>query len=460
LEKIKKTEKLEKNTAVLLIRKKQFLALKIILAEMNPADIAALMGEMYDEENVDERELTVLYRILPKELAAEAFAYMDSEAQLILINAFSDKELRYVVDELFLDDTVDIIEEMPANIVSKILRNTDAEKRKQINELLSYPEDSAGSVMTTEFVYLHMDYTVERSFDRIRKIGLTKETVYTCYVTENRRLVGIVSLLDMIVSEPGTKIEDIMETNVVSVYTSDDKENAANTLSKYDLAAIPVLDREDRIVGIITFDDAIDVLKEEATEDIEKMAGISPTEKPYFQTSVFQLFKARSSWLLVLMVTAIFTGLIIGSFESQLLVVPALMMFVPMLMDTGGNSGSQSSAMIIRGISLGDIKFSDFSRVVWKEVRVGLACGFFLASVIFAKVIFFDRLGVNIAAVVSLTVLIVVVIAKFVGGALPLIAKKIGVDPAVMASPLITSIVDTLALLIYFFIAINMLEIL
>ncbi|MCL2053417.1 MAG: magnesium transporter [Oscillospiraceae bacterium] len=460
MEKIKKTEKLEKNTAVLLIRKKQFLALKIILAEMNPADIAALMGEMYDEENVDERELTVLYRILPKELAAEAFAYMDSEAQLILINAFSDKELRYVVDELFLDDTVDIIEEMPANIVSKILRNTDAEKRKQINELLSYPEDSAGSVMTTEFVYLHMDYTVERSFDRIRKIGLTKETVYTCYVTENRRLVGIVSLLDMIVSEPGTKIEDIMETNVVSVYTSDDKENAANTLSKYDLAAIPVLDREDRIVGIITFDDAIDVLKEEATEDIEKMAGISPTEKPYFQTSVFQLFKARSSWLLVLMVTAIFTGLIIGSFESQLLVVPALMMFVPMLMDTGGNSGSQSSAMIIRGISLGDIKFSDFSRVVWKEVRVGLACGFFLASVIFAKVIFFDRLGVNIAAVVSLTVLIVVVIAKFVGGALPLIAKKIGVDPAVMASPLITSIVDTLALLIYFFIAINMLEIL
>ncbi len=448
---------MEKEYAVELMQTKRFAELKNELTEMNPADIAALLGAMYEADDLGDRELTLVFRVLPKELAAEAFAYMDSDWQVIIINAFSDNELREVIDELYLDDTVDIIEEMPANVVSKILKNTDAEKRKQINELLNYPKYSAGSVMTTEFVYLHKELTVAEAFDRIRSIGVVKETVYTCYVTENRHLSGIITLLDMIVAEPDTLIEDIMDTNVISVSTLDDQESVANKLSKYDLAAIPVVDAENRIVGIVTFDDAIDVIKEETTEDMEVMAAISPSDKPYFKTSVFQIYKSRIPWLMLLMISATFTGMIINSFESALAVVPALTVFIPMLMDTGGNTGSQASVTIIRGISLNEIAFTDILKVIWKELRIALLCAATIAVVLFLKVMFIDRKGFEIAVVVSLTIMIVIIVAKLVGCTLPLLAKKIGFDPAVMASPFITTIVDAIALIVYFMIATSVL---
>jgi magnesium transporter len=382
---------------------------------------------------------------------------MDSDAQMVLINAFSDKELRDVIDELYLDDTVDIIEEMPANVVSRILKNTDADTRKQINELLNYPKDSAGSVMTTEFVYLQKDSTVREAFDRIRKIGVVKETVYTCYVTENRKLLGVVTVLDMLVSDYETHIEDIMETNVISVNTHDDQESAAQMLSKYDLAAIPVVDGENRIVGIVTFDDAMDVIRDEDTEDIEKMAAMLPSEKPYMKTGIFSIWKQRIPWLMLLMVSATFTGMILSYFEDALAVVPALTIFIPMLMDTGGNSGSQASVTIIRGLSLNEIDFKDIFKVMFKELRVGILCAATIAAVVFLKVILIDQKGVQIAAIVAVTMFFVIVVAKLVGCTLPMLAKKIGFDPAVMASPFITTIVDALSLLVYFAIASNVL---
>lgn len=444
---------MEKEYAVQLLQEKKFAQLKKELQEMNPADIASLVEEMDEVDEFGERELTLLYRILPKEMAADVFTYMDSGMQKVLINAFSDKELRDVIDELYIDDTVDIIEEMPANVVSRILKNTDADTRKQINQLLNYPKDSAGSVMTTEFVYLKKDSTVKEAFDQIRRIGLVKETVYTCYVTENRRLLGVVTVLDMLVADYETHIEDIMETNVISVNTHDDQETAAQMLSKYDLAAIPVVDGDNRLVGIVTFDDAMDVIRDEDTEDIEKMAAMLPSDRPYMKQSIWQIWKQRIPWLILLMVSATFTGMILSKFEDALSVVPALTIFIPMLMDTGGNSGGQASVTIIRGLSLNEIHFRDIFKVMWKELRVGILCAATIAAVVFVKVIFIDQKGASIAAVVAITIFFVIVIAKLVGCTLPMLAKKIGFDPAVMASPFITTIVDALSLLVYFAIA-------
>ena len=422
--------------------------------EMNPADIASI----FDEAEV--KDIPVIFRLLPKELAAETFAYLDPEQQGQLIMAFSDKEIREVVDELFLDDTVDLIEEMPANVVSRILKNTDELTRRRINELLTYPDDSAGGLMTPEFVYLNRSMTVGEAFKKIRQVGVAKETIYTCYVTEARRLIGVVSLSDLITASDTTRVEDIMSENVISVGTKEDKEAVAAALAKYYLLALPVVDGENRIVGIVTIDDAIDVIQDENTEDIEKMAAIVPTDKPYFKTGVLETFLKRIPWLLLLMVSATFTGMIITGFEDKLARYVVLTSFIPMLMDTGGNAGGQSSVTIIRGMSLGDIALKDVLRVIWKEMRVSVLCGVALAAVNFAKIMLIDRLllgnqDVNamVAVVVCLTILIAVFIAKLIGCTLPILAKAVGFDPAVMASPFITTIVDAISLFAYFMIA-------
>lgn len=446
-----------------LIGEKKYARLRELLSEMNPADIAQIL------EDVPERELPVIFRILPKELAAEVFVEMDSQMQQLLIEAFSDTELREVMDELFMDDTVDIIDEMPATVAKRILSQTDANTRKMINQLLAYPDDSAGSIMTTEYVDLKKNMTVDAAFDRIRKIGLDTETIYTCYVTDaSRRLLGIVTVKDLLLNEKTCIIGDIMDENIIFANTLDDKEEVAGQFEKYDLMALPVVDKENRLVGIITVDDAIDVIQDEATEDIEKMAAILPSDKTYFRTGVFSTFKARIPWLLLLMISATFTGAIISGFEEKLTVLPALIAFIPMLMDTGGNSGSQSSVTIIRGISLGDIEFKDIGRVIWKEIRVALCCSAVLATVNFAKMWLVDYLMLHTfdpgrqfaeIGVVCVTLFFTVIVAKLIGCVLPIIAKKIGFDPAVMASPFITTIVDAISLFIYFNIAIAVLEI-
>lgn len=444
---------MDRESALELLGNKQFFKLKSELQEMNPADIAVLVEEMYDSDEFDEKNLIMLYRILPKELAAETFTYMESDKQMMLINAFSDKELRDVIDELYLDDTVDMIEEMPANLVSRILKNTDSETRKQINELLNYPKDSAGSVMTTEFVYLRRDITVKEAFEQIRKIGLVKETVYTCYViSTHRRLVGIVTVLDMLVADEDTLIKDIMETNVISVNTHDDREDVAKTMSKYDFAAIPVVDNENRMVGIITFDDAMDVLQEENTEDFAKMAAVVPAEDGYFRTSVFDHAKRRIPWLLVLMLSATLTGWISSQFEAQIALIPMLVSFMPMIMGTGGNCGSQSSTLIIRGMALEEIRLKDFFKVVFKEFRVAILCAVTLAVVNGLRVLIVYK-DVSLALVIALSLIGTVVIAKLVGAALPMLAKALHLDPAIMANPLISTVVDSCSLLIYFSVA-------
>ena len=389
--------------------------------------------------------------------------------QQLLIEAFSDTELREVMDELFMDDTVDIIDEMPATVAKRILSQTDANTRKMINQLLAYPDDSAGSIMTTEYVDLKKNMTVDAAFDRIRKIGLDTETIYTCYVTDaSRRLLGIVTVKDLLLNEKTCVIGDIMDENIIFANTLDDKEEVAGQFEKYDLMALPVVDKENRLVGIITVDDAIDVIQDEATEDIEKMAAILPSDKTYFRTGVFSTFKALIPWLLLLMISATFTGAIISGFEEKLTVLPALIAFIPMLMDTGGNSGSQSSVTIIRGISLGDIEFKDIGRVIWKELRVALCCSAVLATVNFAKMWLVDYLMLHTfdpgrqfaeIGVVCVTLFFTVIVAKLIGCVLPIIAKKIGFDPAVMASPFITTIVDAISLFIYFNIAIAVLGI-
>lgn len=446
-----------------LIGEKKYARLRELLSEMNPADIAQIL------EDVPERELPVIFRILPKELAAEVFVEMDSQMQQLLIEAFSDTELREVMDELFMDDTVDIIDEMPATVAKRILSQTDANTRKMINQLLAYPDDSAGSIMTTEYVDLKKNMMVDAAFDRIRKIGLDTETIYTCYVTDaSRRLLGIVTVKDLLLNEKTCVIGDIMDENIIFANTLDDKEEVAGQFEKYDLMALPVVDKENRLVGIITVDDAIDVIQDEATEDIEKMAAILPSDRTYFRTGVFSTFKARIPWLLLLMISATFTGAIISGFEEKLTVLPALIAFIPMLMDTGGNSGSQSSVTIIRGISLGDIEFKDIGRVIWKEIRVALCCSAVLATVNFAKMWLVDYLMLHTfdpgrqfaeIGVVCVTLFFTVIVAKLIGCVLPIIAKKIGFDPAVMASPFITTIVDAISLFIYFNIAIAVLEI-
>ena len=438
-----------------LVRTRQLRRLRELLDDMNEVDIAEFLDELGPEETV------LVFRLLPKEMAAEVFTELeDSDDQERLINALSDKELREVLDELYLDDTVDIIEDMPANMVSRILRNTDASTRSQINQLLKYPEDSAGSIMTTEFIYLHPNATVEESFARIRKVGLDKETVYTCYVTQNRVLLGVVTVKTLLLSPYETKIKDIMETNVISVTTHEDKEDVAQMFSKYDLSALPVVDGENRLVGIITFDDAMDVMEEEATEDFEKMAAILPGDKPYLKTGVFETWRSRIPWLLMLMLSATFSGMIITHFESALAACVVLTSFITMLSGTGGNSGSQSSVAVIRALSLGEVEFSDMLAVVWKELRVALLCGVCLAGANFVKMMLVDRMlmhnpqvTVSVALVVCLTLMCTVVCAKIVGCTLPMAAEKIGIDPAVMAAPFITTVVDALSLLIYFAIA-------
>lgn len=448
---------MEKELAIELISGKQFVRLKSELQEMNPADIAFLVEELNGDGELGEKELILMYRILPKELAAEAFTYMDSDTQMTLINAFSDRELRYVLDELYIDDTVDIIEEMPANVVSRILRNTDSDTRKQINQLLNYPKDSAGSVMTTEFVYLKKELTVSEAFEQIRKIGLVKETVYTCYVTESRRLLGVVTVLDMLVADGDTAVEDIMETNVISVNTHDDREYVARTMSKYDFAAIPVVDNENRIVGIVTFDDAMDVLQEENTEDFAKMAAVVPAEDSYFKTSVWSHAKSRIPWLLILMLSATLTGMISARFEPQIAVIPMLVSFMPMVMGTGGNCGSQSSTLIIRGMALEEIRLRDFFKVVFKELRIALICAAVLSVVNGLRVLITYR-DPALALVIGLSLIGTVVIAKLVGAMLPMGAKALRLDPAIMANPLITTVVDSCSLLIYFTVATNILS--
>ena len=438
------------------LRSKQYAALRTQLDELNPADIAEIMEALLDDGEISNDDLIKLYRLLPKDLAADTFVELNSDMQETLITALSDKEIRAVLDDMYLDDTVDVIEEMPANVVKRMLKNVDVETRRNINEILNYPEDSAGSIMTIEYVELTPSMTVSDAFDNIRKTGIDKETVYTCYVTERKKLVGFVSVRDLLMNPYEALIKDIMDDNVISVQTTDDKEYVANVLSKYDMIAVPVVDKEGRLVGIVTVDDAIDVLTEEATEDIEKMAAITPSEHPYLRSRVTEIWLQRIPWLLLLMVSATFTGMIITSFENALAAQVALTAFIPMLMDTGGNSGSQASVTIIRGLSLGDIEFSDIIKVIWKEFRVSILCGISLSVVAFGKIMLVDHLLMHnseitpvVAFVICASLALTVVIAKLVGCTLPLFAKKIGFDPAVMASPFITTIVDALSLMIY-----------
>ena len=444
-----------------MLSQKKYAELRGILIEIEPADIA----QMFDD--LSEEQVLLVFRLLPKELAAETFAELEGDIQERLIRSFSDNELKEVLEEMYLDDTVDMIDEMPATVVKRILKNTDAETRARINELLHYPEDSAGSIMTIEYVDLKALMTVEDAFTRIRRTGVDKETIYTCYVTDqNRKLLGMVSVKTLLLSQPDCLIGDIMETNIISVKTNDDKEFVAHQFEKYDFLAIPVVDNEDRLVGIVTFDDALDVIQEENTEDIEKMAAILPGDKPYLRTGVFETWKNRIPWLLLLMVSSTFTGQIITSFEQSLAALVILTAYVPMLMDTGGNAGGQASVTIIRSLSLGDIEMKDILRIMWKESRVSLLCGVTLAVLNFGKMLLVDRLifgnsdvTVWVALVVCLTLVLAVFVAKLVGCTLPILAKRIGFDPAVMASPFITTIVDAVSLLIYFNIATAILKI-
>ena len=431
-----------------LLEKKDYPQLKEILSDMNEADIATVLKELPQEK------LPLLYRILPKELAAEVFVNMDSDDQEFLIRAFSDNELREVLDEMYVDDAVDVIEEMPATVVKRILQHTDPEMRKIINEILQYPEDSAGSLMTTEYVDLKKYMTVADAFTRIRRTGVDKETIYICYVTdENRKPLGIVTVIDLLLSDRTDKIFEIMDTNIISTTTLEDKEVVAEKFRKYDLLALPVVDRENRLVGIITIDDAMDVLQDENTEDIEKMAAITPTDKPYLKMSVFEIWKKRFPWLLLLMVSATFTGRIIQNSETALQAYVVLTAYIPMLMGTGGNCGAQSSTTIIRGLSLGEIQFRDTLKVIWKEFRVAFFCGVTLAAVNFGRLLLMDHVTVLVAGVVSLSMILTIILAKFIGCSLPILAKRIHLDPAVMANPFISTIVDAMSLLIYFQVA-------
>lgn len=452
---------MDKQTAILetmllrLLEERKYPSLRDILVTMNPSDIAATFGALEPDR------IPLLFRLLPKELAAETFVEMDPEAQELLIRGFSDSELKAVVDELYLDDAVDLIEEMPANVVRRILSQADPETRKSINELLRYPENSAGSIMTTEYVTLRPDFTVGESILRIRRTGVDKETIYTCYVTENRTLVGLVTVKALLLAEDDEiPIREIMETNVIRLSTLTDQEEVARNFAKYNFLAMPVVDAEDRLVGIVTFDDAMDVMEEEATEDIEIMGGMSPSEKSYHRSSVLDLFRQRIPWLMLLMISATFTGMIISGFEDALAAQVALTAFIPMLMDTGGNSGSQSSVTVIRALSLGELKLRELPQVLWKELRTAMLCALVLAALCFGKVLLVDRLllgnravTVTVALVVSLTLAVTVMLAKSVGCTLPMLAKRLGFDPAVMASPFITTIVDALSLLVYFAIA-------
>ena len=445
-------------TIRVLLEERKFNTLRDILTTMKPYDIAAIFEELQDEKT------PILFRIMPKELAAETFVEMDDETQEFLIHGLSDSELKEVVDELFVDDAVDLIEEMPANVVKRILRQADKDMRKQINELLKYPEDSAGSIMTTEFIVLRPDMTAEMAIKRIRRTGVDKETIYTCYVTDNNnKLIGISTVKDLLLADDDDFVKDLMEENVISVNTLDDQEQVAQMFSNYNFLALPVVDNENRLVGIVTIDDAIDVIQEAATEDIEKMAAVLPSDKPYMRTSVWGIYRKRIPWLLVLMLSATFTSTIISSFEGALASVIVLSSFIPMITGSGGNAGSQASVSVIRALSLGEIEFKSMFKVLWKELRVSILCGATLAAANFIKLMIFDLNGnpnaFVIALVVSLTLLGTIMMSKLVGSSLPLLASKIGFDPAVMANPLISTVCDSLSLLIYFGIATSILNI-
>ena len=439
-----------------MLEEKKYKTLRDILVTMNPIDVAGLF------DGLEDKQIPLLFRLLPKEQAAETFVEMDPEAQELLIQGFSDNELKEVLDELYVDDAADIVEEMPANVVKRILKHADPEMRSSINQILRYPENSAGSIMTTEYVSLRPNMTVGEAILRIRRQGIDKETIYTCYVTaKDRKLMGLVTVKDLLLAEDDEDlIQDIMITNLIYVTTQTDQEEVAHMFSKYDFLALPVVDGENRMVGIVTFDDAMDVMEEEATEDIELMSGMTPSEKPYLRSTPFELFKNRFPWLMLMMVSATFTGLIITSFEDALAAQVALTAFIPMLMGTGGNSGSQSSVTVIRSLSLGELKFRDIGLVLWKEIGTAVLCGVALAAVCFLKIWFIDRgllgntdITLMVDLVVCLALCVTVIVAKMVGCMLPMAAKAVKLDPAVMASPFISTIVDALSLLVYFLFA-------
>lgn len=435
-----------------LLAERKYSMLRQMLDNLNAADIALLFDE------IDKKEIPLLYRLLPKEEAAETFTYMSRDMQKTLINTLTDRELRAVMDDIYLDDTVDIIEEMPANVVARILRNTDEETRKMINQVLKYPKDSAGSLMTIEYVNIKKDMTVGEAINRIRKTAVDKETIYTCYVTEHRKLIGMVSVKDLLMAQDSMQIEDIMETNVIYTDTHEDKEEVVKIFNKYDFLAIPVVDREQRLVGIVTFDDAMDVMQEENTEDITKMAAMTPTEDSYFNTSVFSHARSRIGWLLVLMLSATVSGSIINHYQESFKLYPLLVSFIPMLTGTGGNCGSQSSTLMIRGLSLDEIKFKDLPRVVFKEFRVAILVSIVLAIVNGLR-IFIQYGDFKMSVIIALSLVAVVVISKFIGCTLPLVAEHIHLDPALMAAPLISTIVDICSTLLYFKIATVVLQI-
>ncbi len=431
-----------------LLTGRKFAEIRKLLSDANPVDIAQMF------EKLDEEDVIRVFRLLPKEVAAETFSYMSSEAQKNIVESMTDRELSGIIDELFLDDTVDLIEEMPASVVKKVLANTFGEKRSLINRFLQYKEDSAGSIMTIEFVDLKKEMTVEKAFEHIRKTGVDKETIYTCYVIDaNRVLEGVITVKDLLLAAPSDIVGDIMDTNIIYATTDEDKEDVAHIFHKYDFMSLPVVDKEKRLVGIVTFDDAMDVMEEENTEDFEKMAAIMPSERPYLKTSIFEHAKHRIVWLMVLMISATFTGAIISSFEDAFKVIPVLVAFIPMLMDTGGNSGSQTSTLIIRGMALGEIEGRDVLRVWWHEIAVSLILGAALAAVSILKTYFLNGGNIRLSVTVSLSLYATVIIAQSIGCLLPIAVKKVGLDPAVAASPIITTIVDACALSIYFAVA-------
>ncbi len=431
-----------------LIQQKEYIKLKKELADMNEVDVAEILDPL------DPNTTLLIFRMLPKDLAVEVFAHFSIDQQRDIINAITDVELSHILDELFFDDMIDMIEEMPANIVSKILKNSTQDQRKLINQFLKYPADSAGSIMTIEYVELRQKMTVKEALQHIKETGITKETVYTCYVTNsNRVLEGIVSLRSLVISDEDMKISELMEDDIIYVNTHDDQEVVADVFVKYGFLALPVVDNEHRLTGIITVDDIMDVMEQEATEDFQRMAAMAPSEDEYLSSSIFTLAKHRITWLLILMIGAALTGGIIRKFEDLLNSIVVLTAFIPMLMDTGGNSGSQSSTLIIRGLALGEIELKDKWRVLWKEFRISILVGIVLGAVNFVKNMYIDRVGLQVSLTVSLTLVATVMLAKMVGGVLPLIAKKLKLDPAIMAGPLITTIVDSLALVIYFSIA-------
>ena len=439
-------EEEERNEALLeLVKEKKFRTLRQELSEMNEVDVAAFIEELDPEKTV------VVFRMLPKELASDVFACLELDKQQHIVSSITDREITNIIEDLSVDDAVDMVEELPANIVKRVLQNATPETRAQINEFLKYPENSAGSIMTDEYIGLRKTMTVEEAFAYIRKHGVEKETIYTCYVMDNKRtLEGVVTVRDLLMNPYETLIGDIMDTHVITAQTTDDREEVVELFNKYDLTSLPVVDKEDRLVGIVTVDDAVDVMEEEATEDFEKMAAMTPSEKPYLKTGVIEMAKHRIPWLMFLMISAMLTGALLARYEAAFEVMPVLVTFIPMIMDTGGNCGSQASTMIIRGMAVGDIELSDVLKVLWKEFRVGLTCGLVLAAVNFIRLSIFNPGQVMVCTTVVISMFFTIIIAKMIGCILPMTAQRLGIDPAIMASPLITTLVDAISLSIYF----------